>query len=67
MVIIRPPGALLEPEASWRVAGRRASALMRSGSIVTAPRRIYCRGANYRQHMRDCTIDFGEQIAEIIA
>jgi 2-keto-4-pentenoate hydratase/2-oxohepta-3-ene-1,7-dioic acid hydratase in catechol pathway len=55
-------GALIEEgEADWRAAlGKAASVPIDSVKIlspVTAPCRVYCQGANYRQHMIESGMD----------
>jgi 2-keto-4-pentenoate hydratase/2-oxohepta-3-ene-1,7-dioic acid hydratase in catechol pathway len=48
-------------EADWREAGRREPTLALDSlsilSPVTAPCRVFCQGANYRQHMIESGVD----------
>ena len=48
-------------EADWRAAAEAPGALARSLveilSPITAPARILCQGANYRQHMIESGLD----------
>src|ERR1700731_3300071 len=54
--------ALIEQgEADWRAASVRPAGILLDSAVVlspvTAPCRIYCQGANYRQHMIESGID----------
>ena len=54
--------ALIEQgEADWRAASMRPAGISLDSAVVlspvTAPCRIYCQGANYRQHMIESGID----------
>src|SRR5208282_4316655 len=54
--------ALIEQgEADWRAASVRPAGISLDSAVVlspvTAPCRIYCQGANYRQHMIESGID----------
>ena len=53
-------------EDDWRAAAARAASIeidsVRILSPVTAPCRIYCQGANYRQHMRESGLNPDEKL-----
>src|SRR5271166_2554718 len=58
----RTTAALIEQgEADWRAASGKATCVtidsVKILSPVTAPCRVYCQGANYRQHMIESGMD----------